>query len=272
VGYALQNLGLIAADLGEDSDAQKQIEQALVIFLRIDCVGVSAARFLLGGLCRRHGDYPGAVSHFEYTLQSSRGTGYRRGEAQALANLGLVYSAQGKQAEALNALEQAASIIAEVGAVSNQAAILAFLGQIQIENGLLDQAGESYQQALQLRKRLGQADLLVEPLAGLARVSFLKGDALQAGKFTDQVWDSLQKRIADRGLKTAFARIDQPFQVLQICHDVLSACQDPRAGSVLETAGQLLAFRLEQIRDEAQRQSFLQYTTAYAPILQKYLP
>ncbi len=266
VGYALQNLGLVAADFGEDSDAQKQIEQALVIFLRIDCVGVSAARLLLGILCRRHGDYTGAVSHLEYTLQSCRGTGYRRGEARSLANLGLVYSAQGKKTEALNALEQAASIIAEVGALSNQASILTFLGQVQVENGLLDEAGESYQQALQLRKRLGQADLLVEPLAGLARITFLKGEVLQAGKSVDHILDALQKRIATRDLKSAVARIDQPIQVLLICHQVLSACQDPRARTVLETAGQLLTFRLEQIRDETQRQSFLQNVAVHAAV------
>jgi tetratricopeptide (TPR) repeat protein len=184
----------------------------------------------------------------------------------------LVYSAQGKPAEALNALEQAASIITEVGAVSNQAAILAFLGQVQVENGLLDEAGKNYRQAIQLRLRLGQADVLVEPLAGMARVSFLKGDSLQAGISVDQILDSLQKRIAARGLKTAFARIDQPFQVLQICHEVLTACQDPRASSVLETAGELLTLRLEQIRDGSQRQSFLQTVTAQAEFLKKISP
>jgi tetratricopeptide (TPR) repeat protein len=266
VGYAIQNLGLISSDLGEDSDAQKQIEQALVIFLRIDCVGVSAARYLLGVLCRRHGDYSGAAAHFEFALQSSRGTGSRRGEARALANLGLVLSAQGKPAEALAALQQAASILAEVGAISNQASILTSLGQVQLDERLLDEARESCQQALQLRKRLGQADLLIEPLAGLARAAFMKGDLLEAGKFVDQIWDALHTRIAARGLQVALARIDQPFRVLLACQDLLSACQDPRAGSVLETARQLLALRLEHLRDETQRQSFLRNVAAHAEI------
>ncbi|MEN6410939.1 MAG: tetratricopeptide repeat protein, partial [Anaerolineaceae bacterium] len=258
VGFAVHNLGLIASDLGDDASAQGYIEQALEIFQRIDCVGYSQAIHSLGVLRRRHGDYSGAIPFFERSLQHRREIGYRRGEAIVLANLGLTSHFLGDDQTAMETTRQALKIIEPMGARPNLACVLTFLGQIQFELGLFDDAADSYQRAWTLREQLGQPGLALEPLAGLAWASLQQGRLAYAASLVEKILKTLEEKSKSAPLKVVLAGIDSPLRVYLACVNVLSENGDPRTKQVLETAGQLLRERANQIPDEAQRRLFLE--------------
>lgn len=258
VGFAVHNIGLMALDLGDDASAQGYIEQALEIFRQIDCVGYSQALHSLGVLRRRHGDYSGAIPFFEQALQHRQKIGYRRGEAIALVNLGLTRHFLGDDQAALEITRQALEIIEPMGARPNLAWVLTFLGQIQLELGCFDEAAHSYQRAWTLREQLGQPGLALEPLAGLAWASLQKGDLSYAMSLVEKILSSLEEKSASAQLKVALAGIDAPMRIYLAGYKILAKNGDPRTRKVLDTAGQLLRERSNQIPDEAQRRLFLE--------------
>jgi tetratricopeptide (TPR) repeat protein len=145
-----------------------------------------------------------------------------------------------------------------MGARPNLAWVLTFLGQIQLELGCFDEAVHSYQRAWTLREQLGQPGLALEPLAGLAWACLQKGDLSYAVSLVEKILGSLEEKSASAPLKVALAGIDAPMRIYLACYKILAKNGDPRTRKVLDTAGQLLRERSNQIPDEAQKRLFLE--------------
>src|SRR5262245_39415870 len=112
------------------------------------------------------------------------------------------------------------------------------------------EAAQSYQQALSLQRELGQHNLAMEPLAGLARVALAQGQLASARQYVEEILRHLETG----NLEGA----DEPFRVYLTCFRALQAHDDPRAPGILHMAHRLLQSRARAISDEGLRRSFLE--------------
>ena len=119
-----------------------------------------------------------------------------------------------------------------------------------------------YQQALALRLELGQHNLAMESLAGLARVSLVQNDLARAQAHVEQILSHLETSTLDG--------TDEPFRAYHICYRVLRAGRDSRAQGFLNIAYGLLQEQAGKINDEEVRRAFLENVAAHREILSEY--
>ena len=134
--------------------------------------------------------------------------------------------------------------------------------QVQENRMHLEEAAESYRQALVLRRELGQHNLAMESMAGLARVSLGQGDLEQAQAQVEEILTYLETETLDG--------TEEPFRVYLTCYRVLCANQDPRAKTILNTAHCLLQEQAAKISDEETRCSFLENVAAHREIVSEW--
>ena len=112
-------------------------------------------------------------------------------------------------------------------------------------------AAEAYEQALHLRRELGQAPRAIDDLAGLVRVARQRGDVEGALARTDEILAWIEAQ--------GVGGIEYPLRVYLACVDALDAAgQAARAAEVLAAAAAFLQERARRISDESTRQSFLE--------------
>jgi len=109
-----------------------------------------------------------------------------------------------------------------------------------------------------LRRELGQPNLALEPLAGLARVSLAQGDVTSAQARVEELLRHLESGTLDGAT--------EPFRVYLTCYRVLCASRDLRAPEVLTTMHTRLQEQAARINDEELRRSFLENVPAHREI------
>ena len=115
-GYAIGNLGLAYADLGEARKAIEFYEQALAIDREFgDRRGEGIAFNNLGLAYADLGEARKAIEFYEQALVIYREIGDHRGEGKALNNLGLAYADLGETRKAIEFYEQQLVIAREIG-------------------------------------------------------------------------------------------------------------------------------------------------------------
>ena len=154
------------------------------------------------------------------------------------------------------------SIARELGDRRVQGYALTNLGHALTSLGRVAEGAESYRQALVLRRELGQSYLIMEPLAGLARVSLAQGNLHLALAQVEDVLSYLEVHTLEGA--------QDPFRVHLTCYRVLRANQDPRAQAVLNTAHRLLQERAAKIEDKELRRSFLENVPAHREIVREF--
>ena len=122
------------------------------------------------------------------------------------------------------------------------------------------EAAQSYRQAVEIRGELGERNLAIESLAGLARASLGQKDLSLALTHVEEILDHLEDKTLDG--------TDEPFRIYLTCYRVLRANQDPRAQDVLAEAHRLLQERAARISDEETRRLFLENVTAHREIVE----
>ncbi len=256
---ALNNICIASICLGDRADAQSSFEQVLRFCRDIGHRrGESVALRNLGGLAAYRGDYATAQACYEQSLQLCRATGDQRGESETLAYLGLLFRHLGNHPAACDHSQRAAHIAQQVGAKYELGLALTHLGHALLELGQAGQAADAYRQALTLRRALGDLDLVMEPLAGLALVFLTLGDLAQAQAHTEEILSYLAHATLDGA--------DEPFRVYLACYRVLQAAGDPRAIDVLKTAYNLLQAQAAQIPDPKARRVFLEDVAVHREI------
>ena len=257
---ALNNLGVASICLGDRADAQSSFEQALRLCREIGArQGESIVLRNLGGLADYRGDYATAQTCYEQSLQLCRATGERRGESETLTYLGLLFHHLGNHQTACEHSRRAAHIAQQVGAKYEQGLALTHLGHALLSLGQLNQAADAYGQALTIRRALGDLDLVMEPLAGLAFVSLAQDNLAQAQAHIEEILSY----VAHSSLDGA----DEPFRVYWACYRVLQATRDPRAMNVLKTAYNLLQAQAAKMPDTDARRAFLANVAVHREII-----
>ena len=256
---ALNNLGVASTCLGDRADAQSCFEQALCLCREIGArQGESIVLRNLGGLADYRGDYATAQTCYEQSLQLCHDIGERRGESETLTYLGLLLHHLGNHQTACEHSRQAVHIAQQIGAKFEQGLALTHLGHALLSLGQLDQAADAYAQALTIRRALGDLDLVMEPLAGLALVSLTQDDLAQALTHVEEILSYLAHSTLDGA--------DEPFRVYWACYRVLQATRDPRAMNVLKTAYNLLQAQAAKMLDADARRAFLDNVAVHREI------
>ena len=124
----------------------------------------------------------------------------------------------------------------------------------------LEEASKAYRESIALRRELGQTNLLMESVAGLARASLARDDLAEAQTLVEEILAHLRSGGTLEGVLS-------PFQVYLTCYHVLEANQDPRAQELLNTAHDLLQEQAAKITDEKMRQSFLENVAAHRELV-----
>jgi tetratricopeptide (TPR) repeat protein len=178
-----------------------------------------------------------------------------------LSSLGLLSHRRGDDQAAYEYDQQALHIAQELGERRLMGYVLCRLGYALMGLGRLAEAADAYWQALTLRREMGQPNLAMEPLAGLARVALAQGDLPQARRHVAEILDYLETG--------SLGGTDEPFQVYLACYRVLCAArEDSLAQAILNKTYQLLQEWATRISDEGLRRSFLENVAAHREIVE----
>lgn len=213
----------------------------------------------LGTIALEQTDYPTATDYYSRALQLSQEIGYRRGEMRILVALGRLAHRIGDNQASLDHSRQALQIATETGDRPEQASALIFHGHALLELGYFDQAGAAYEEALRLRQAMGQDNLAIEPLAGLARSALLMGDVITAQAHVETILPRL--------VEGTLEGIVEPLRIYLACYRVLHTAQDARANEVLDSAYHLLQEQMNKISDEVLRRSFLELVPTHRELV-----
>ena len=123
------------------------------------------------------------------------------------------------------------------------------IGHAAFALGLSDEAAQSYNASLDIRRETALPIFATEPQAGLARVALAAGAIEEALRHVEAILLQF-KRARSKGRR-------EPLRLYLTCYRVLQAVQDARAGSILKAAHTLLHQRASYIADETTRQMFL---------------
>jgi tetratricopeptide (TPR) repeat protein len=258
---ALNVMGIASYSQGDYTDAEAQLNQALHLSQEIgERRTESVVLRNLGDLARGQGDYARALAYFEQSLHHCREIGDRRGESETLAFLGLLSHHLGDDTTACENSRRAVHIAQSVDARYEEGVALTCLGHALTGLGQLAEAADAYRQARAIQQELGQTNMAMEPLAGLARVALAEGNPAQALAHVEGILSHLEHGTLDGA--------EEPFLVYLTCYRVLLAHQDPRAKGILNTAYTRLQERAAKIRDEELRCSFLEKVSAHHEIVE----
>jgi len=155
-GYALGNLGLAYAALGETKRAIQCYEQRLVIAHELgDRRSEGHALNNLGLAYSTLGETKRAIQFYEQQLTIAREIGDLRGEGYALGNLGSIYIGLSETQRAIQVLEQRLVIARKIGDRRGEGIALGNLGNALYTEGELQRALQFYEQQLTIAREIG---------------------------------------------------------------------------------------------------------------------
>ena len=233
-GYALGNLGLAYAALGDARKAIDLYEQRLAIAREIgDRRGEGNALGNLGNAYKDLGDARKAIEYYEQHLAIAREIGDRRGEGNALGNLGLAYARLGDARKAIDFYEQRLAIAREIGDRLGEGNALGNLGPAYARLGDARKAIDFYEQALVIDREIG--DHLGEgaDLGNLGNAYARLGDARKAIDFYEQAL-VIAREIGDRlgegadlgNLGNAYAQLGDARKAIEYHEQALAIARD----------------------------------------------
>ena len=258
---AINNLGVASLCLGERASARSFFEQAWHLSRDLGArQSESIVLRNLADLAEYRGDYGAAHTCYKQSLQLCRATGDRRGESETLTYLGLLFHRLGNHRTAYEHSRRAVHIAQQVGAKYEQGLALTHLGHALLGLGQPDQAADAYGLALTIRRALGDLELVMEPLAGLAVVALAQGNLTEAQSHVEEILTYL--------VSHTLYGADKPFLIYLTCYRVLHAGHDPRAATVLKLAYDLLQVQAAQLSDEDARHAFVDNDSLAREIVQ----
>jgi tetratricopeptide (TPR) repeat protein len=180
-GYALGNLGLAWADLGEGRKAIEFHEQHLNIAREIgDRKDEGGAFGNLGRAWAILGETRRAIEFHEQSRNIAREIGNRRGEAYALGNLGLAWAVLGETCKAIESFEQVLSTARETGDRMSEGAALGSLGLAWADLGETRKAIEFFEQSRAIAREIGDRRVEGNSLFNMSLSVDKLGDRAQA--------------------------------------------------------------------------------------------
>jgi tetratricopeptide (TPR) repeat protein len=147
---------------------------------------------------------------------------------------------------------------------------LNLLAIILERRGKIEEAFEIYQQAASLADQMELTRYSLEAQAGLARVYIARGEIEQALTQVEEILAYMEANIPPKGSSHPLDGTEEPYRILLTCYHALKANRDPRAGTILTEAYNLLQSRAANISDEHLRDCFLNNVTVNREIVEEY--
>jgi len=245
------NLGTLAVFSYQLDKAQALYSQAVTLAWEIgDQVGWIHALVNHAGSYMVAGAYESARQAYHEAFTHAQESGDMWAIQNAAWGLGAIENAEGAPERVL----EYAQTFLEVATKSGDETKIAFgrLGLAQAREGLGDAAEAEmlYRQAMQaLQANDAHADAL-RCVAGLARLDLARGAMAEARALASDLLEQLTVKLP---------AIDvEPLRLYLTCYRVLSACADPRAAAVLQTAQELLHTQAAAIQESSIRKTFLE--------------
>jgi len=129
----------------------------------------------MAGIARQRGDYGAALAIYEALLAKRREIGDAWGTASAIVNIGDVFAAQGRLAEARDKLDEGGAMFVRIGNKGAGADRLLGITEIDLDRGQLAGASERIAEARAIYAELGQGFGIASADAQLARLARLEG-------------------------------------------------------------------------------------------------
>jgi tetratricopeptide (TPR) repeat protein len=249
----LNNMGMISGmDENDYTAARMHFEKMLEIVQEIgNRVGECHALGNLGWVASMQGAFGPARVFQEDSLTIARETGHRYQDAYTLINLSAMLVTQENYVDSLGFAIQALDTSQSIGDRSAEAWALTYLGYTNSGLGNHNEAMNSYQKALDIRRMLNQPALAMEPLAGLAQIELSKDNPSGALSFAEDILSHLK----DGG---NLEGTEEPLRIYLTLYLTLVENHDSRANQVLEDAHSLLTDQVGKIKEESHKNMFIQ--------------
>ena len=250
-GNALNVLGMIRLSQGDFFAAYGYLKDFLAIAHKIgDLTREITALNNYGVSLTRLGDFQAAQEHFQRLLTISQETGDRSSGSTALINLSWVAAAQEEWELARQYAEKGVARKREQEHVEALAEGLVWLGHAWLGLNQPEKSMAAYRELLAIRQKLGQPQLAMGAVAGLARSAVALGDLTSASGYAAEI-------IAHFADGESLQADWEPLRIYLTCYQVLELAGDPQAEKILKTAFDLLQKQAAMISDPAYRSLFL---------------
>jgi predicted ATPase/class 3 adenylate cyclase len=250
---ALGNLANAAAFIQKEyAMARTYYERAKSLNLDLgDRYALGIALGNIGWVCGMLGDFAAAQEHHEQALKIAREIGNVHQETYTLMNLSKVAEIQGHAEEALEYALDATELSTLVEDKTAEAWSHLYLGHAYLVSAQFGPAKAAFENALTIRRTLGQASLATEPLAGLIQVALQTGDHLLLKTLVEE----LITYLSDDPILDA---TEEPIRVYLACYEALDRMNDSRSFEILDKANQLLDKQISNLGDEQSRTAYIE--------------
>jgi class 3 adenylate cyclase/predicted ATPase len=247
----LNQLGVVATDLGDIGQASERFSQALSIHRQTGNRGNEAGTLSnLAFTWMALGEYAQAQAQFSQALSLSLAIGNRDSETLIHVNLALVLLSQGQPAAARDHSRTALDLLRATADSWAEATAWRVAGHAELALGQAAAAAQAFERSRDLFDSLQMGHLAVEAMAGQALEALQRGAGTEALAHVDAI---LARQAAGAGL----GGTDEPLRIGLICWQVLAAAGDARAAGVLQHTQAELQRRAASIADARWRHSYL---------------
>ena len=249
---SLANLANSAAFVQQDyATARTYYERSYALNVELgDRYAQGLALGNIGWVCGMLGDFVEGRKYHEQALMISREVGNIYQETYTLMNLSRVAEVQGNAEEAVKYAQNAMELSKTVRDKTAEAWSYLYLGYAYSLSAQLEKAKKAFDEALNIRRELGQSGLAMEPIAGLIQVALQINDILLAKSLMEEIMGYLSEGAT---LDTT----EEPLRVYLACYNVLERIRDPRSVQILDKAKQLLEAQVSKFNDEQSRRTYI---------------
>jgi tetratricopeptide (TPR) repeat protein len=166
-------------------------------------------------------------------------------------NLSRVAEIQEKAQEAVKYAQEAMELSKIARDKTAEAWSYLYLGHAYSLTAQFENAKKAFENALDIRRELGQFALATEPIAGLMQAALQMNDIAPAKRWLDEIMDYLS---AGASLDTT----EEPLRVYLACYNILERLDDRRSAQILAKAIQLLEVQVSKLKDEQTRRRYVE--------------
>jgi tetratricopeptide (TPR) repeat protein len=257
------NLSNVATIQGDYSLAQEELKKALIKTQEIgDLQGRGAVLLALGNVYYELGDYNSSRDYYAQSLEIAGHTGSPNDKLLGL-NIAFAEHGLGDFTSAEAHLMEALKICRDINEPISEAYDLQELGEVMLDLGRLDEAEETFQRVIPIRREIEQEHLNLLPLSGLAWIEVQRGHVSAVQEYMEAALPILAAEEAKGDPGTSLLAYLRLWQALV-------ANQDPRAAKIISTAHHYLLDRAAHISDENLRRGFIQDIPWHRQIIEAY--
>jgi len=171
-----------------------------------DMTGEADAHQTLAGILADIGENADSVKHLEEARELRRNLGDRIGQARILTSMGLIHLERGERSLAREAFRESLSIFRKARNDEGIAEVLIGVGKLHLESGKQDFAEKALRRAAEIAHRLGRFFLRARSLTDLGECLLEKKNFEEAADILDEAFhlaeDGADKRLIARTLAT----------------------------------------------------------------------